>query len=311
VRQALEARVIDDAVQPVPPVTFAIPFYSGLVYLPRAIESVLAQRDPSWQAFVVDNDSPERGAEAVVRGFRDDRIRYLRNPRNLGMAGNFNRCLDLAETDLVTLLHSDDELLPGYCGTVRAAAGRHPSAAAFYCRAEIIGEDSQPTFSLPDFVKYFIDPSPRREHVLAGEAGVRALLRSNFIMAPTLCFRKSVLADRRFPEGPQFVLDLELTTSLLLAGESLVGVPERCYRYRRHGGSATAEFTRTQHRFREESDYYDRMRAIAEARQWDRCARLAARKSVLKLNVTFCALRSFARLRLGQARRELQLLRQL
>jgi glycosyltransferase involved in cell wall biosynthesis len=305
-------RMTRDAVEPVvPPVTFAIPFYSGRVYLPRAIESVRAQKDGNWRAFVCDNDSPERGAEQLVKQFRDERIVYYRNSRNLGMAGNFNRCLDVAETDLVTLLHADDELLPNYCGSVRAAAGRHPSAAAFYCQAEIIGADSQPTFSLPDLVKRLIDPSPRAEVELAGEPGVRALLKGNFIMAPTLCFRRSVLGARRFPEGPRFVLDLELTTALLLDGQSLVGLPERCYRYRRHGESATAELTETQQRFREESAYYDRMRAVAESRGWERCARIAARKRVLKLNVTFCALRSFARLRLDQARRELQLLRQL
>jgi glycosyltransferase involved in cell wall biosynthesis len=296
---------------PAPPITLAIPFYSGMKYLPRAIESVLRQSDPGWRAFVCDNDSPERGAEALVRSFNDDRLQYRRNEKNLGMAGNFNRCIDLAETDLITLLHSDDELLPSYVATVRAAAARHPKAVAFYCRAEIIDADSQPAFSLPDLVKDFINPAPDRELVLAGEPGIRAVLRGNFIMAPTLCFRRSVLGDRRFPAGFKFVLDLELTTALMLEGEALVGLPSRCYRYRRHDENATTEFTRTQLRFREESAYFDRMAATAQGRGWHRCVKIATDKRILKLNVAFCAIQSCARLHLGEAHRNLKLLRQL
>ena len=101
-----------------------------------------------------------------------------------GLAGNFNRCLSLAQTELVTLLHADDELLPDYTATMRAAAERHPHAVAFYCRAEIIGPDNELRFSLPDFVKdNFINPSPHHEILLAGEGGIRALLGGNFIYA--------------------------------------------------------------------------------------------------------------------------------
>ena len=293
-----------------PSITFAIPYYRGANYLARAIESVIAQRDESWKALVCD-DSSEHGVEELVRSLGNGRVRYLHNEKNLGMAGNFNRCLDLAETDLVTLLHADDELMPTYCGTFRAAATRYPDAAALFCRAEIIGPDSQKRFSLADAVKDFINPSPREELVLAGEPGIRAMLKGNFIMCPTLCFRKRMLGSRRFPHGFKFVLDWELTTSLMIDGKSLVGLPDRCYRYRRHDDNATEQLTRTQQRFREESDCYDRMEATARSRGWDKCVELARQKRIIKLNVTYRALRSVASLHFGDARRSFRLLREL
>jgi glycosyltransferase involved in cell wall biosynthesis len=293
----------------VSPITFAIPFYSGAAYLARAIESVLAQRDGAWQAIVID-DGSEPGIEQLVRGY-GERIAYLRNPTNLGLGGNFNRCIDAATTDLVTVLHADDELMPSYCATLRAAASRHPGAVAVFCRVHIIGPDHRPRLSLADFVKDRVHPSPHREITLAGEPGVRALLRANFIPAPTLCFRKSVLGDRRFPAQYKFVLDWELTTRLLLDGESLIGIPERCYRYRRHDDAATSKYTRSQLRFREESDYYDRMRETARSRGWDRCVAVARQKRMVKLNVTYRALRSVVALQLADARRNLELLREL
>lgn len=295
-----------------PLVTFAIPFYTGIPYLARALRSIVAQDDPSWEAVVCD-DGPEQGVEEVVRSFGEGRVRYERNPKNLGMAGNFNRCLELATTELVTVLHGDDELMPSYGGTMRAAAERHPEAAALFCRAQIIDEHGAPRFSLTDVVKdVLISPgSASRELVLAGEPGVRALLRGNFIVAPTLCFRKAVLGSRRFPEGVKFVMDWELTTKLLLDGDTLIGLPARCYRYRRHDENATSQYTRTQLRFREESEYYDRMKIKAAERGWDDCVRIATGKRSIKLNVTYLALKNVASLDLGEARRGLRLLREL
>jgi glycosyltransferase involved in cell wall biosynthesis len=293
----------------VPAITFAIPFYSGIAYLARALDSIVAQRDDAWQALVID-DGAEPGVADLVRGY-GARIAYVKNPHNLGMGANFNRCLELATTELVTVFHADDELMPAYTETMRAAAARHPAAAAVFCRAQIIGPDHQPRFSLADLVKDYIHPSPRAELELAGEPGVRALLKANFIVAPTLCFRKPVLGARRFPPQYKFVLDWELTTQLLLDGDTLIGLPDRAYRYRRHDEAATSKYTRTHLRFREESEFYDRMLEVTRRRGWDACAALARQRRMVKLNVTYQALRNVAAFQLGEARRNLGLLREL
>src|SRR4051812_25955715 len=90
---------------PESPLTIAIPFYKGLDYLRQAIESVRRQSASQWQLLVVDDASPESGAEQLVQSYHDSRMCCHRNERNHGLAGNWNRCLDLAATDLVTLLH--------------------------------------------------------------------------------------------------------------------------------------------------------------------------------------------------------------
>src|SRR2546423_1034940 len=72
------------------PLTIAIPFYKGQAYLRLAIESVLRQSSSDWRLIVCD-DGPEPGTAEVVAAFADPRIRYLKNERNLGMAGNWNR----------------------------------------------------------------------------------------------------------------------------------------------------------------------------------------------------------------------------
>ena len=284
-------------------ITFAIPFHSAVDYLPRALASVRAQSDDRWRCIVVDEGG---AAESLVQG--DPRIRYFKNERPLGMAANWNRCIELAETDLVQLLHEDDELLPDYAATMLRAADEHPDAGILYCGAEIIGPDSQPAFSFPDFIKlHFVNPSRHNKITLAGEDGVRALLKGDFIMCPTMCFRKSRL-NVRFSTDYKLVQDIELITQHLLAGGTIVGVPEVCYRYRRHNANATAEYTRSLLRFHEESAYYDRVLQIAVERGWRSCIRPAQQKSIIKLNLMFVTLRSLVQGRFGEVGRGVDLL---
>ena len=125
----------------------------------------------------------------------------MRNPKNLGMAQNWNRCLDVAETELVTLLHGDDELCPRYGARMVGAMGAFPRAAAAFCRYEAIGPASERITSLTDRVKDYINPTGKTDTVLEGEPGMRALLRANFIAAPSLCYRKSVLGESPVRRG--------------------------------------------------------------------------------------------------------------
>jgi glycosyltransferase involved in cell wall biosynthesis len=289
--------------------TYAIPFYSGAALLERTIASVLAQPDGMWTGFVLDNASPEPGIDELVRRVGKGRLGYKRNATNLGMAGNFNRCLDVAETELVTLVHSDDELEPNYTELMLAAIDRHPKAVAAYCRVTIIDADSKPFFSLADRVKDLVNPGSKGETELVGEFGMRALMRGNFILADTLCFRRSVLKARRFPDTTRFVLDWDFTTSLVLDGDVLVGIPERALRYRKHAGSTSNELTRNSARYAEESAFYDRMARIARERGWTKCAEIAEGKRLLKLNLIHAALKSIATFQLRDARRGYDILR--
>ncbi len=294
-----------------PSITFAIPYYSNLPYLQKAIESVLRQDDRDWKLLVSDDGcQPSETAEAVAR-FEDPRICYYANERRLGMAGNWNRCLDLTDTDLVTLLHADDELAPSYAATMREEADRHPEAAALFCDAHVIDREGIRRFSLPEAVKKVLKPRGRRPFELTGRAGIKALLRGNFIMCPTLCYRRRVLGDRRFSPRWKMVQDLDLTTRLLLDGDTLVGVPRMAYRYRRHGENATDQYTRDLVRFREESALYGMLGEQAAARGWSDVARVARRKIIIRLNLGWCIFRDACRLRVGPALEKARLFAQI
>lgn len=287
--------------------TVAIPFYKGHDYLRSAIASVVRQTSPDWRLLVVD-DGPEAGTRELVATFADSRIRYEKNAHNLGMAGNWNRCLELADTDLVNLLHNDDELLPDYVATMLAADREHPDAAAFFCRARVIDAQGQPVFSFVDWVKRFLRPKSQGPIVLQGESGVGALMRGNFIMCPTVCYRKSRLPPGGFREEWRMVLDLDNYVRLLLAGKTIVGVPAEAFAYRRHAENATTAYTESLLRFDEESRLHDAVAVLARQRGWAGVARVAAAKRVIKLHLLFRIAEDLLRMRLRSAGRKTRFL---
>lgn len=283
-------------VESVEPLTVAIPFYKGQDYLRRAVRSVMGQSSPDWRLIVCD-DGPEPGTAELVASFNDPRLRFVRNEHNLGMAGNWNRCLDLAETDLVNLLHNDDELLPNYVAEMRAAGRTYPDAAAFFCRAKVIDAAGREAFSSVDYVKRFLQPRTDGPLVLTGRPAVEALMHGDFIMCPTVCYRKSRLPAEWFRTDWKMVLDLDFFTRILLAGGTMVGLPAVAYAYRRHTENATAAYTESLLRFDEESRLHDRIAAIARNRGWPGVARVAARKRVIKLHLMFRIAQDLTRLR--------------
>src|SRR5436853_3312684 len=90
-----------------PEVSICIPAYSEPECFGRALASVLEQDFTDFEVIVTD-DSPTDAIADVLRTMGDDRIRYTRNVRRLGVPANWNRAADLATGEFVKFLHHDD-----------------------------------------------------------------------------------------------------------------------------------------------------------------------------------------------------------
>ena len=105
-----------------PRVSISLPVYNRKDYVKDAIESVLAQTYQDWELIITDNASTD-GTDLVCQAYaeRDSRIRYYRQPENLGAARNFNHGFELATGDYFKWLASDDGIEPRFLEeTVRA-----------------------------------------------------------------------------------------------------------------------------------------------------------------------------------------------
>lgn len=199
-----------------PRVSVCIPAYRGAATIGAAIDSVLAQTCEDFELLVIDDGSPD-DTVGVVAARRDPRLRLLRNPRNLGPQGNWNRCLDEARGEYVKLLPHDDLLHPRCLERqVRVLDDdRERRLALAFCARDVIGPDGRVRLRHRGF-----PGAPEGE--LAREAVIRHCLRrgTNLVGEPGAVLFRRALAQRvgGFDGRHPYVIDLEYWLRLLEHG---------------------------------------------------------------------------------------------
>src|SRR5215831_15754094 len=89
-----------------PKVSVLLPVHNGMRYLPRAVESILAQTFRDFELHLIDNASTD-GVRDYARSIVDPRLRFHRlGEANLVGALNFG--LRVARADLVARMDYDD-----------------------------------------------------------------------------------------------------------------------------------------------------------------------------------------------------------
>lgn len=84
-------------------------------FLCEMIDSVIAQTYSDWELCMADgSDAEHPDVELICRKYAagDSRIRYQKLDKNLGISGNTNACLKMAEGDYIALFDHDDLLHP-------------------------------------------------------------------------------------------------------------------------------------------------------------------------------------------------------
>lgn len=92
-----------------PMVSVCIPTYNGERFIENAIKSVLMQTYTDFELLIIDDASTDKTVD-IINSFIDNRIRLLKNDKNIGMVSNWNRCLDESKGEYIQLLCHDDYL---------------------------------------------------------------------------------------------------------------------------------------------------------------------------------------------------------
>jgi glycosyltransferase involved in cell wall biosynthesis len=125
-------------------ISIGLPAFKA-TYLREAIESVLNQNYTCFELIIVNDASPEN-IDEIVNSFNDRRIRYYKNPENLGkisVVKNWNRCLDYAIGEYFVLFSDDDIYEPGFLKEMITLAEKHKSIDLFHCRVRQIDKNSK------------------------------------------------------------------------------------------------------------------------------------------------------------------------
>ena len=122
-----------------PLVSICIPTYNGAEYLPRCIDSVLAQSFDNFEVVIVDDFSTD-DTLAIARRYAavDARIRVTQNEQNLGLVPNWNKCVAVAKGEWIKFVFQDDTVYPDCLAEMLKAARNQTLLVA--CQREIVFE---------------------------------------------------------------------------------------------------------------------------------------------------------------------------
>ncbi|MFB0552155.1 MAG: glycosyltransferase [Phycisphaerae bacterium] len=162
-----------------PLVSVIMPAYNAAEYITEAIKSVLNQTYKDYELVVINDGSTDR-TEDIVLGFKDEKIKYLRQ-ENIGAWGARNRAIKESKGNFIINLDTDDMMTPDFIAKHLHEFEKHPEADLIYCDDYLIEQDGKP-----------IRVIKRREYTNR-KFLIRDLFRCGFPIVPfRTCIRKTV-----------------------------------------------------------------------------------------------------------------------
>jgi glycosyltransferase involved in cell wall biosynthesis len=231
-------RATTDGDPAMPLVSVVVPTFNRSRYLGGALRSALAQTYTNIEVIVSDDASTEDVYGTTVAGFSDPRIRYVRNPVNLGMGRNIWGAMTAAGGKYVATLHDDDEWEPEFLAALVPALERDGSLSVAFCDHAIIDEHGR-------LDEEEANRNTRRWHRDVLPAGVLhpfmelALVTRVVPTAMAALFRKSAIDWSDFPAEVGTYYDAWLTYLAARTGAGAFYDRRRLTRYRIHGQSET------------------------------------------------------------------------
>lgn len=138
----LYERVVNEHQRAGPRTTVVVPSYNLSLYLPEALDSVLAQTDPDWECIIVD-DGSEDDSPTIAQEYasRDARFRYIRQDRNRGLSATRNTGALAATGRFLLFLDADDRLDPAAIGILAGSLADQPGLHIAYGSLAIIQQE--------------------------------------------------------------------------------------------------------------------------------------------------------------------------
>lgn len=92
-------------------VSVCIPVYNGDAYLKETLESIAQQTYENIEIIIVDDNSVD-GSSNIIRTFQHSKFSVIKykNSKNLGLLGNWKKCVELSSGEWIKFVFQDDIL---------------------------------------------------------------------------------------------------------------------------------------------------------------------------------------------------------
>jgi len=172
-------------------VSITIPTRNRAASLRKSLENIRALDYSPMEILISDNCSDD-DTEQVCRDAMaaDPRVRYVRQPRNIGLHGNHNFCMDEARGEFICLFHDHDRRDTSIVRLYVQFLQQHPRVGVVSADLELI-DDADNQLGVRDYRGPAVKPGLEfiSETIRAGRSS---------ICTPGVMVRREALGDARF-----------------------------------------------------------------------------------------------------------------
>lgn len=213
-------------------VTILIPTYNRAHFLKEAVQSALAQTHDDIEIVVLDDASSDDTPQLMEEFAANARVRYVRHPRNLGVAGNWRAGLQEARGRYFCLLHDDDALEPEFVARLLEPMERDPDLILAFCDHWVMDDAGTRLIEASDEASRYFG----RDKLAPGEVEdlARAALLDYSVPVGATLFRRALVAPKFLDERARGSIDMYLLLGCVTSGHRAFYRAERLMNYRLH-----------------------------------------------------------------------------
>ncbi len=230
-----------------PIISVCVPVYNGEKYLKECLDSCISQTFTNYEIIICDDRSTD-GSISICEEYtaKHKQIKFFKNEKNLGLLGNWKKCVELASGTWIKFLFQDD-VMNSNC-LEEFAKNIDAEVELIVCKRNFLLE-STATEDTKDYYEREVRTLENTENYLSNDFSAETISKIasehpslNFIGEPSLVmFRKdSLLKVGGFDNELKQICDLEF----LLRLASVFGlryIPQQLCTFRIHSSSTTVK----------------------------------------------------------------------
>ncbi|MDD1778156.1 MAG: glycosyltransferase, partial [Candidatus Helarchaeota archaeon] len=112
-------------------ISLCIPTYNRAELLKKLLNRLSTFDFDDLEIIIVDNKSTDKTIE-LFKNNTYNNIKFFQNSKNIGMANNWNRCIELASGDYILIFHSDDLITPELISEYKKIITKYPSVGFIF-----------------------------------------------------------------------------------------------------------------------------------------------------------------------------------
>ena len=162
--------------------------YNGEKFLRQSIESILKQSYIDFELIIIDDCSTD-GSCSIIESYKDKRIRFIKNKKNMRLPASLNKGIRLAKGKYIARMDADDISMPERFAKQVAYLDAHNDIVVVGGGFQAIDEEGN------ELYKY---------HPLKGEKLTKYCLMPSPLVHPSVMMRRDVIVDNNLFYDEQY-----------------------------------------------------------------------------------------------------------